>query len=226
MAVLQVSDLKKVYGSGHLAVEAISGIEFHVQAGELVALLGPSGSGKSTLLNCISLILEPSSGRVEISGQTVFAEGRTRVKVRPFRRENIGFIFQGSFLLPFLNALENVSLVMELNGRSGKFARKRALALLEQLEIDHRSSSYPGQLSGGEMQRVAIARALANEPKLILADEPTASLDTERGNRVMQLLKDIAREKQAAVITVTHDERMIKGFDSVYSLQDGHLYKR
>jgi|GEM_PF-259522 len=174
MSILQLSGLKKTYGSGDLAVQALDGIDLSVQAGEVSALLGPSGSGKSTLLNCISLILEPSAGSIELSGKTVYAEGRTYVHVRRFRRENIGFIFQGSFLIPFLNALENVYLAMELNGRSGKSARKRAFELLQDLGMEHRSNAYPGSLSGGEMQRLAIARALANDPKLILADEPTA----------------------------------------------------
>lgn len=225
MSILQLSGLKKIYGSGDLAVQALDGIDLSVQAGEVSALLGPSGSGKSTLLNCISLILEPSAGSIEVSGKTVYAEGRTYVHVRRFRRENIGFIFQGSFLIPFLNALENVYLAMELNGRSGKSARKKALELLQDLGMEHRSNAYPGRLSGGEMQRVAIARALANDPQLILADEPTASLDTERGFKVMELLKNIAVERRTAVIAVTHDERMIQGFDSVYRLRDGQLYK-
>ncbi|MEF8823143.1 MAG: ABC transporter ATP-binding protein [Desulfohalobiaceae bacterium] len=221
MSVLNVAGLKKVYGSGDLAFMALTNIDFSVQSGELAALLGPSGSGKSTLLNCISLILEPTAGRIEMGGKTVYADSRMHVPARRFRRQNIGFIFQGSYLIPFLNVLDNVCLAMELNGRKGKQARERGMELLRYLEMAHRSKSLPGKLSGGETQRVAIARALANNPRLILADEPTASLDTAKGLKVMELLKTIALERQAAVITVTHDERMIQGFDSVYRLQDG-----
>ncbi len=226
MSVLNVNRLKKVYGSAEMAFTALVDIDFSVQAGELAALLGPSGSGKSTLLNCISLILEPTEGRIEVGGRTVYAEGRMQVPARRFRRQNIGFIFQGSYLIPFLNALENVCLAMELNGKSRKQARNKGMELLGYLEIEQRSNSLPGELSGGEAQRVAIARALANEPQLILADEPTASLDTSRGFRVMELLKTIAGEKKAAIIVVTHDERMIQGFDSVYRLQDGRFQEK
>ena len=223
MPIVEVSGLNKTFGSGDLAVHALRDINFTVDAGELVALLGPSGSGKSTLLLCMSLILAPSSGRVVMNGQTVYDGGATGLDVRRFRRENIGFIFQANNLIPFLNARENISLVLHLNGAAKREAARRAQELLEYLEIGHRAESMPANLSGGEQQRVAIGRALANQPPLIFADEPTAALDTERGTRVMGLLRKIARERNSAVITVTHDHRMIEGFDSVYHMMDGRF---
>jgi putative ABC transport system ATP-binding protein len=143
--------------------------------------------------------------------------------VRRFRRENIGFIFQGHNLIPFLSVCDNVALAMQLNGVNRRAARNRAHELLDYLEIAQRADYLPGEISGGEQQRVAIARALANEPPLILADEPTASLDTERGSRVMALLKRVAREKHSAIVAVTHDVRMIAGFDTTYQMSDGRL---
>jgi len=204
-------------------VKALKPCSFTVQEGELAALEGPSGSGKSTLLLAISLILEPTTGRIVVNGQEVYNNGWTGVDDRAFRRRNIGFIFQQHNLIPFLTAIENVALVMQLNGIRGREATRRARELLGYLEIAHRADSLPANLSGGEQQRVAIGRALANEPPLILADEPTAALDTERGHKVMALLKKIARERRSAVITVTHDHRMIEGFDTVYHLEDGVL---
>jgi putative ABC transport system ATP-binding protein len=223
MELLSVADLRKVYDSGGLAVPALDDITFNAHAGELVALLGPSGSGKSTLLFCISLILEPTAGSIVVNGTTVYDNGWTGVDTRRFRRENIGFIFQAKNLIPFLNALENVALAMVLDGMKMRQARVLARELLVYLEVDHRANAMPAELSGGEQQRVAIARALANSPPLILADEPTASLDTERGSKVMDLLKKIAKERNSTVVVVTHDERMIAGFDAVYRLSDGRL---
>ncbi len=209
MSVLRVRGLGKVFGTGELAVTALDGVDLDVQAGELVALLGPSGSGKTTLLLCISLIIDPSAGLIEINGQAIYRDGRISIDVRRFRRENVGFIFQAHNLIPFLSALDNVALAMQLNGVDSGRARRRARELLD--------------LSGGEQQRVAIGRALANEPPLIFADEPTASLDTGRGMKVMDLLKRVAREKNSAIIAVTHDVRMIAGFDTLYHMDDGRL---
>jgi putative ABC transport system ATP-binding protein len=225
MAVLEVTGVSKTFGSGELAVQALKPATFSVERGELIALLGPSGSGKSTLLLSISLILEPSAGRIVMNGVTVYDNGWTGVDVRAFRRRNIGFVFQQHNLIPFLTAQENVALMMQLNGASRRDAARRAHELLGYLEIAHRADSLPANLSGGEQQRVAIGRALANEPPLVLADEPTAALDTERGTKVMALLRKIARERGSAVITVTHDHRMIEGFDAVYHLDDGRLSK-
>jgi putative ABC transport system ATP-binding protein len=223
VAVLEVEGVSKTFGRGELAVHALREASFTVAAGELAALLGPSGSGKSTLLLCISLILEPSAGRIVINGETLFGPHARRVDARAFRRRHIGFIFQQHNLIPFLSAEENVALMMQLNGMRGAPALRRARELLEQLEIGHRARSLPANLSGGEQQRVAIGRALANDPALVLADEPTAALDTGRGTKVMALLREIARSRNAAVIAVTHDRRMIAGFDSVYYMEDGRM---
>jgi putative ABC transport system ATP-binding protein len=224
--VLEVDGVSKTLGSGELAVQALKPCSFTVEEGELMALVGPSGSGKSTLLLSISLILEPTAGRIVIDGQTVYDNGWTGVDERAFRRRHIGFIFQQHNLIPFLTAQENIALAMQLNGADRRAAARRARELLDYLGIAGRADSFPAHLSGGEQQRVAIGRALANEPPLILADEPTAALDTERGGKVMVLLRRIARERRSAVITVTHDHRMIEGFDTVYQLDDGRLARR
>ncbi|MBN1278967.1 MAG: ABC transporter ATP-binding protein [Chlorobium sp.] len=223
MSIVHVEGLRKIFGQGDLAVEALKDVSFSVEPGELMALLGPSGSGKSTLLLCISLIQEPSSGRITMNGRKIYDNGWTGIDVRRFRRENIGFIFQAHNLIPFLNARDNIAIAMEINGVHWKVARKRALELLDYLDLSNRATALPTILSGGEQQRVAIGRALANSPSIIFADEPTASLDTMRGTRVMELLKRIASEQQTAVITVTHDIRMIEGFDSLYHIVDGRL---
>ena len=223
MAVLEITGLTKVFGSGHLEVRALEDVSLAIHAGELAALMGPSGSGKTTLLLCVSLILEPTAGTVVFDGDTIYQDGRTLADVRRLRREKIGFVFQTANLIPFLTGRENVLFPLNLVGVNGEAAERRVAELLEYMEISERAHSLPALLSGGEQQRVAIARALANRPKLILADEPTASLDTTRGKKVMEMLKKIARENQTAVITVTHDARMIEGFDSVYHLKDGRL---
>lgn len=223
MEILQVENLSKLFGSGELEVKALSEVSLMVKPGELVALLGPSGSGKTTLLFCISLILEPTRGRITMNGTLLFEDGWTGIDVRRFRRENIGFIFQAHNLIPFLTALENVLVALNIRGIKGKEAKKKAMELLDYLDIAHRANYFPALLSSGEQQRVTIARALANNPKLILADEPTASLDTERGKSVISLLRQLAKEKKAAVIVVTHDERMVEGFNKIYHLKDGRL---
>jgi len=223
MEALKISGLSKVFGSGRLEVRALEDVSLNIAGGDLVALMGPSGSGKTTLLLCVSLILEPTTGTVVFDGETIYQGGWTGFDVRRLRREKIGFIFQNANLIPFLTARENVLLPQHLVGVKGEAAENRAHELLEYMEVAERADYLPPLLSGGEQQRVAIARALANRPRVILADEPTASLDTARGKRVMELLRKVARENQTAVITVTHDARMIEGFDYVYHLKDGHL---
>jgi putative ABC transport system ATP-binding protein len=223
MEAIKITGLSKIFGSGRMEVRALEDISLAIFPGELVALMGPSGSGKTTLLLCVSLILEPTAGTVVVDGEIIYQDGWTGFDVRRLRREKIGFIFQSANLIPFLSARENVLFPLALVGVEGEAAQNRAAELLEYMEVAERADSLPALLSGGEQQRVAIARALANRPKLILADEPTASLDTTRGKKVMDLLKKVARENQTAVITVTHDARMIEGFDQVYHLKDGHL---
>ena len=223
MEALEITGLSKIFGSGRLEVRALEDVSMAISPGDLVALMGPSGSGKTTLLLCVSLILEPTAGTVVFDGDTIYQDGWTGFDVRRLRREKIGFVFQSANLIPFLTARENVLFPQDLVGVKGQAAENRAHELLEYMEVAERAGYLPALLSGGEQQRVAIARALANRPRLILADEPTASLDTVRGKRVMDLLKKVARENQTAVIVVTHDARMIEGFDYVYHLKDGHL---
>ena len=223
MAVLEIRGVSQTFGQGDTAVQALKPTDLSVEAGELVALLGPSGSGKSTLLLAISLIQPPTTGRIAIDGQVLHDEGPTGVDIRAFRRRKVGFIFQQHNLIPFLTARENVLLMLEINGARRREAARKAQELLDYLEIGHRADDLPARLSGGEQQRVAIARALANDPVLVLADEPTAALDTGRGMKAMAMLRRIARERRSAVITVTHDHRMIEGFDTVYHLDDGRL---
>jgi putative ABC transport system ATP-binding protein len=223
MESLKITGLSKIFGSGRLEVRALEDVSMAISPGDLVALMGPSGSGKTTLLLCVSLILEPTAGTVVFDGDTIYQDGWTGFDVRRLRREKIGFIFQSANLIPFLTARENVLFPQDLVGVKGEAAENRSHELLEYMEVAERANYLPALLSGGEQQRVAIARALANRPRLILADEPTASLDTARGKRVMDLLKRVARENRTAVIVVTHDARMIEGFDRVYHLKDGHL---
>ena len=224
MEILRIEGLSKIFGSGHLEVRALEDIKLSVSEGDLVALLGPSGSGKTTLLLCTSLILDPTGGKIVFDGQTIFQKnGWAGVDIRRIRREKIGFIFQSHNLIPFLTAKQNVLFPLSLIGLRKEEAESRAMELLKYMEIADRADYLPALLSGGEQQRGAVARALANNAKLILADEPTASLDTGRGIRVMELLKKIAKENQSAVIVVTHDVRMIEGFDHVYQLKDGRI---
>ncbi len=220
---LETDGLTKVYGSGHTEVVAMRDASMRVRRGEIVALLGPSGAGKSTFLLCVGLINLPTSGQVAIGGRPVLDGPRALADLRRFRRENIGFVFQKSNLIPFLNAVENVQIVGELIGHPPAAARRRAIELLDALGVGARASNRPTQLSGGEQQRVTVARALANQPSLILADEPTASLDSVRGRQVMELFRDVAHQHGTGVIVVTHDQRALDVFDTVYQMEDGVL---
>lgn len=223
---VEVVDLRKVYGSGHTEVVALQGASFHVRRGEIVSLLGPSGSGKSTLLTAMGLINPPTSGKILIDGTTVMDGPRPLADLRAYRRSRLGFVFQKANLIPFLTALENVSVAMEVNGMAPRAARGRAMDLLESLGVGMRSANHPSALSGGEQQRVAVARALANQPSLILADEPTAALDGKLGRQVMELFLRISREHQAAVVVVTHDHRTLDVFDRIFEMEDGRLRQR
>ncbi|MCL4162580.1 UNVERIFIED_CONTAM: hypothetical protein GTU68_056270 [Idotea baltica] len=193
----------------------------NVAQGEVVALLGPSGSGKSTFLTAVGLINPPTSGRITIRGQLVMDGEQARTNLRSFRRRHIGFIFQKSNLIPFLSAVENVQIAMELNGESARSARRRAMELMDYLGVSDRANNLPSMLSGGQQQRIAVARALANHPSVILADEPTAALDGERGRQVMELFAKVAHEQGAGVIVVTHDHRALDVFDTIYEMEDG-----
>ena len=221
--LVTISNLNKSFGQGDARVDALKQVTLQVYAGQVVGLLGPSGSGKSTLLNIIGCILEPSSGRMELDGQVVYDGKWLQSDLRRLRLDRIGFIFQFHNLLPFLNAIENVAVVLEIANKSAMSARQRALELLSYLQVEHRCETMPSRLSGGEAQRVAIARALANHPHIILADDPTAALDSERAGVVMDLLRKVAAEQGAAVLVVTHDEKIFDRFDQIFYLRDGML---
>ena len=221
--VVEATGLTKIYGSGNTEVVAVRDATLTVARGEIVALLGPSGAGKSTLLTLLGLILTPNAGRIVI-GQTVVFDGqRSRVNVRRFRRQHLGFVFQKANLIPFLTAAENVQLAMEINDVSPRAARTRTMELLEYLGVADRANHLPSKLSGGQAQRVAVARSLANRPSLILADEPTAALDSVRGRQVMELFRKVAHEQNAGVIVVTHDQRALDVFDRSLQMEDGQL---
>jgi putative ABC transport system ATP-binding protein len=221
--VLQAVGLTKIYGSGHTEVVAVRNADVQVKRGEIVALLGPSGGGKTTLLTMLGLIRSPNTGQIVINGTLVFDNHQAKVDVRRFRRQNLGFVFQKANLIPFLTAAENVRLAMEIDDKPMKVSRKRAMELLDYLGVAERAQNLPSMLSGGEQQRVAVARALANHPGVILADEPTAALDSVRGRQVMELFRKVAHEQNAGVIVVTHDHRTLDLFDRILEMEDGVL---
>lgn len=216
-----MTNLVKTYGSGPTEVRAIKNVSLYVNPGEVVGLLGPSGSGKTTLLQCLGAVIDPTAGRIKLNGETVYDDGWTIDDVRALRRDKIGFVFQAAYLIPFLSVLDNVALLPMLAGKTNEFARQRAMELLTTLEVEHRAHAKPSQLSGGEQQRVAIARALANQPPFILADEPTAPLDSERSLIVMKLLTRVAQQFNTAIMVVTHDDIIIPRFKRLYRLRDG-----
>ncbi len=223
---IETNCLTKIYGSENTEVIAMQDASMQVQQGEVVALLGPSGSGKSAFLTAVGLINPPTSGQVTIGGQLVLDGPTAHSNLRTFRRCHIGFIFQKSNLIPFLTALENVQIALQLNGESVRDARERSLELMEYLGIADRADNLPSELSGGQQQRVAIARALANRPSIILADEPTAALDGRRGRQVMELFVQVAHEQSAGVIVVTHDHRSLDVFDTIYEMEDGKMRRQ
>lgn len=221
--LVHVRNVSKHFGEGDTRVDALRDVTLKVYPGQVVALLGPSGSGKTTLLNVIGCILEPSSGWVNLDNEVVYDKRWLRSDLRRLRLEKIGFIFQFHNLLPFLNSIDNVTLVLNLAGYEKAQAKKRAAELLDYLEVGHRKDAMPAKLSGGEAQRVAIARALANRPRIILADEPTAALDSQRAGIVMELLRKVATEQRATILAVTHDEKIFDRFDHIFYLRDGRL---
>lgn len=223
---IQAEGLKKIYGSGNTEVIAMQHASMHVAYGEIVALLGPSGSGKSTFLTAVGLINPPTSGRIKIRGQLVLNGPQPMVDLKSIRRKYLGFVFQKSNLIPFLSARENVQIALEINGYSPQDSRKRALELLNELGMYDRADNFPSMLSGGQQQRVAISRALANQPAVILADEPTAALDSHLGRKVMELFRDLAHKHGTGVIIVTHDQRALDVFDAIYEMEDGIIELR
>ena len=222
---IHIENLKKRYGEGDTAVDALKGVDMTIWPGEVVGLVGPSGSGKSTLLKCLGAVIEPTAGRMTLGGQTIFDEAWKIEDLRTLRRDRIGFIFQAPYLIPFLDVTDNVALLPMLAGVSNTDSRIRAQELLAALDVGHRSRAAVSQLSGGEQQRVSIARALANHPPVILADEPTAPLDSERALNVVRILNQMAEQYQTAIIVVTHDEKIIPTFKRIYHIRDGRTYE-
>jgi len=224
-AAIEISGLAKRYGSGDAAVDALKGVDMVVQPGEVVGLIGPSGSGKSTLLKCLGAVIEPTAGRMALGGQVIYDGGWKVADLRALRRDRIGFVFQAPYLIPFLDVTDNVALLPMLAGVPDGQARARARELLSALEVGHRAHAQVSQLSGGEQQRVAIARALANHPPIVLADEPTAPLDSERALTVIRILNEMAQRFRTAIIVVTHDEKIIPTFERIYHIRDGRTYE-
>ena len=222
---IEVRGLTKRYGEGDAAVDALKGADMVVMPGEVVGLIGPSGSGKSTLLKCLGAVIEPTSGRMALAGETIYDGGWKVEDLRALRRDRIGFVFQAPYLIPFLDVTENVALLPMLAGHPNADARGRATKMLAALDVGHRAGARVSQLSGGEQQRVSIARALVNEPPIILADEPTAPLDSERALTVVRILDEMAQRFRTAIIVVTHDEKIIPTFKRIYRIRDGKTYE-
>ena len=222
---IHIEGLRKRYGEGDTAVDALKDVNMIVAPGEVVGLVGPSGSGKSTLLKCLGAVIEPSAGRMILGDQVIYNNGWQIKDLRALRRDKIGFVFQAPYLIPFLDVTDNVALLPMLAGHPNAESRLRALALLEALDVAHRAKAMPSQLSGGEQQRVSIARALVNRPPVILADEPTAPLDNERALAVIRILNQMALQYQTAIIVVTHDEKIIPTFKRIYHIRDGKTHE-
>jgi putative ABC transport system ATP-binding protein len=218
---IKIEGLSKRYGKGDTAVDALKEVNMQVAPGEVVGLIGPSGSGKTTLLKCLGAVIEPTQGRMTLGGEVIYDNGWKIEDLRVLRRDRIGFIFQAPYLIPFLDVTDNVALLPMLAGRPNGEARARAIELLTALDVAHRAKAETSELSGGEQQRVSIARALANKPPVILADEPTAPLDSERALAVMRILNQMATQYQTAIIVVTHDEKIIPTFKRIYHIRDG-----
>lgn len=218
---IRIEGLRKRYGTGDTAVDALKGVNMEVAPGEVVGLIGPSGSGKSTLLKCLGAVIDPSDGRMTLGDEVIFDGGWQTRDLRALRRDRIGFVFQAPYLIPFLDVTDNVALLPMLAGMPNAQARARAMELLTALDVQHRAKAMPSQLSGGEQQRVAIARGLVSRPPVILADEPTAPLDSERAMAVIRILNEMAKRYQTATIVVTHDEKIIPTFKRIYHIRDG-----
>lgn len=217
--IIRTSNLTKIYGSGETAVRALDGLTMSVEEGELVAVMGPSGCGKSTLLNMLGALDQPTEGEVRVAGENL-AEIKD---VDEFRARTVGFIFQLHNLLPTMTAIENVEIPMQGQGGSRKKRLERAAHLLDLVGLGDRKDHLPSQLSGGQRQRVAVARALANDPALLLADEPTGSLDSESGEEVMSLLRELNESQRTTMLVVTHDRRVAQATRRIVRMEDGRI---
>jgi len=217
---IRANNIVKEFGKGDTLVRVIDDASFTVNKGELVALVAPSGAGKTTLLMMIGCVLEPTSGEIWLGREKVYDDRWLTNNSRQIRREKIGFIFQAHYLIPFLNVIENITLVPQTNKVPEAEANAHAMSLLKYFDIEDKAYNKPSQLSGGQNQRVAIARALANKPEIILADEPTAALDTQRSVSVLKMLKKIATEQNVAIIMVTHDDEMLPYCDRIMKIEN------
>ncbi|ECB9645171.1 ABC transporter ATP-binding protein [Listeria monocytogenes] len=218
---LIMKNISKNYQDGEQVIEVLKNVSLEVAQGEFVAIVGPSGAGKSTFLSIAGALLSPTEGEIVIGGTTL--NNMSEKALTKVRLDKVGFIFQGANLIPYLNVRDQLLVIAELSGEKGSVAKERADKLLQELGLTARQNNYPESLSGGEKQRVAIARALMNDPDIILADEPTASLDANRGHKVVQMIADEVKRKNKAAIMVTHDERVLDLVDRVIRIEDGYL---
>ncbi|MBC1443557.1 ABC transporter ATP-binding protein [Listeria seeligeri] len=218
---LIMKNISKSYQDGEQVVEVLKNVSLEVEQGEFVAIVGPSGAGKSTFLSIAGALLSPTTGEIMIGGKGL--SNLSNKELTKVRLDKVGFIFQGANLIPYLNVRDQLLLIAELAGQKGSKSKEKAVVLLKELGLDARQNNYPESLSGGEKQRVAIARALMNNPDIILADEPTASLDANRGHKVVQMIADEVKRKNKAAIMVTHDERVLDLVDRVIRIEDGYL---
>ncbi|EAG4185134.1 ABC transporter ATP-binding protein [Listeria monocytogenes] len=218
---LIMKNISKNYQDGEQVIEVLKNVSIEVAQGEFVAIVGPSGAGKSTFLSIAGALLSPTEGEIAIGGKVL--NNLTSKALTKVRLDKVGFIFQGANLIPYLNVRDQLLVIAELSGEKGRAAKDKADALLKELGLTARQNNYPESLSGGEKQRVAIARALMNDPDIILADEPTASLDANRGHKVVQMIADEVKRKNKAAIMVTHDERVLDLVDRVIRIEDGFL---
>ncbi|MBC2330627.1 ABC transporter ATP-binding protein [Listeria swaminathanii] len=218
---LMMKNISKNYQDGEQVIEVLKNVSLEVAQGEFVAIVGPSGAGKSTFLSIAGALLSPTEGEIAIGGKVL--NNLTSKELTKVRLDKVGFIFQGANLIPYLNVRDQLLVIAELSGEKGRAAKEKADKLLQELGLTARQNNYPESLSGGEKQRVAIARALMNDPDIILADEPTASLDANRGHKVVQMIADEVKRKNKAAIMVTHDERVLDLVDRVIRIEDGYL---
>ncbi len=216
-----MKNITKNYQDGEQVIEVLKNVSLEVAQGEFVAIVGPSGAGKSTFLSIAGALLSPTEGEIAIGGKVL--NDLTSKDLTKVRLDKVGFIFQGANLIPYLNVRDQLLVIAELSGDKGRVAKEKADELLKELGLTARENNYPESLSGGEKQRVAIARALMNDPDIILADEPTASLDASRGHKVVQMIADEVKRKNKAAIMVTHDERVLDLVDRVIRIEDGYL---
>ena len=221
--VMEATGVAKVLGQGPGQVRALKGVNLSLKGGELTLLMGPSGSGKTTLLSILGCMLTPTEGTVRVRGDSI--AGKMPEDLAKLRRENIGFVFQSYHLFPTLTAVDNVRLSLDVRGETGKAAKAKSREALDRVGLSHKTSSYPRELSGGEQQRVAIARAVVGGPSVILADEPTAALDSENGKAIMGILAEIAKEPGRGVLVVTHDPRLVPFADRIVHIEDGNIVR-